>query len=385
MNEKQLIQRVRKEYEKIERVWRELHWYMMIAVSAAITLVEFVMFFTLLHQGSLFVSPVAYLLLYVLLPTLCNALLLYGSYWCMTKVQLKHDLLNYLLSIVFVIICFILGLFQGTFSAVSGIFVLPIIMTVTYGDKALTTVTAFLCIIGNIFTSLVFHIKPNGVRTDPINVLISTVIFLSVYLASMVIMLFQKRKQIAAMKNDLERHRLRMAVLTDDLTGVLNKQALREYFDRMMNDDTGACYYLAMIDIDNFKQLNDTHGHLYGDEVLRKLGKLLLRYQNCATAFRFGGDEFCMLFCGSTAEEAQEILDRLRAEYRGLAKTQHSSLSMGVASYQYGTRPKQLLQEADMALYEAKRGHKDSIYFYQKTMRDTRPVAHQDVREEPDN
>lgn len=364
MDENQLVRKVHKEYEKIEGVWRELHWYVMLVVGAAITLIELFMFFSLLSQNALPIPPFHYLMQYVLLPTCLSAALLLGCHFCLYRIKLQRKRLSYILSLVFVCICFVLGLFYSMFPAVSLVFALPIMMTVTYGNKALTTTTALLCTLSLILTSLVFGVEINNRQEDPSNVAISAVILLGIYAVSMVIMLFQKRKQAAAIKNDLERHRLRLAVLTDDLTGVLNKQALREYFERMVSDDSGVPYYLAMIDVDNFKQLNDLRGHVYGDEVLRKLGKVLTQHQKYGTAFRFGGDEFCVLFYGLLEEETQKALESIRNKYRSAMKEDGSSLSIGVAKYRFGTRPKVLLEEADRALYLSKRGNKDSLHFF---------------------
>jgi diguanylate cyclase (GGDEF)-like protein len=100
----------------------------------------------------------------------------------------------------------------------------------------------------------------------------------------------------------------RMAYL-DELTGLPARRAFNDALNRV-----GDRYALAVVDIDHFKKFNDTYGHETGDQVLRMVASKLARVSGGGESFRFGGEEFCILFPGRTVREAFPYLERLRAE-----------------------------------------------------------------------
>src|SRR5699024_8760153 len=95
----------------------------------------------------------------------------------------------------------------------------------------------------------------------------------------------------------------------------LNRRVLNETLNDYIENNTP--FSLLMIDIDHFKQINDTYGHLVGDEVLQQLGKLLneITQANKASAFRFGGEEFNVILPDATITEAQVIAETLRKKF----------------------------------------------------------------------
>lgn len=156
----------------------------------------------------------------------------------------------------------------------------------------------------------------------------------------------------------------RMAFV-DALTGLPNRRSLDESLDRL-----GSRYVLAMVDVDHFKSFNDTHGHAAGDIVLREVGALLRRHSN-GRAFRYGGEEFCVVFedvdsssAAEGCERARDALEKARIRVRPavtgskkLSKPQDVSVtaSFGLAARNAEQkRAKEVLASADKALYKAK-------------------------------
>ncbi len=146
----------------------------------------------------------------------------------------------------------------------------------------------------------------------------------------------------------------------DPLTGLRNRRALEEALARLR----GTCA-VAMIDVDHFKRLNDRHGHAVGDRVLQAVARGLRRVQG-AEAFRYGGEEFCLIFRGRHSAQAEARLDAAR---RSLARERLAipgvrsgspvrvTVSIGVAlSKGSGEDPFTLRARADRALYAAKEG-----------------------------
>ncbi|WP_130930696.1 diguanylate cyclase [Pseudomonas sp. Sample_24] len=149
---------------------------------------------------------------------------------------------------------------------------------------------------------------------------------------------------------------------TDSLTGLLNhgawKDQLEVEFQRCQRQRQGGA--IALIDIDHFKIINDTYGHVAGDIVLRQLSKML-KHNLRATdvAGRYGGDEFCVILPDLPLSSAAAVMEGLRDRFATLGYEQNPtlkvSLSIGLAAFNAGHTDATLwLNDADQALYEAK-------------------------------
>ena len=153
--------------------------------------------------------------------------------------------------------------------------------------------------------------------------------------------------------------------LTDSLTELGNYrhfcQKLDEYEEAAR--EPGLVLSLCLFDIDNFKTINDTHGHLTGDAALRSVAAAM---RQDAEAFRIGGDEFALLLKGRSEAQAREIAARIMARV-GANGSEHGTvqLSAGLASYpQPGLHIADLVASADIALYASKHAGKNQISCY---------------------
>ena len=165
---------------------------------------------------------------------------------------------------------------------------------------------------------------------------------------------------------------LRTQAIRDSLTRLYN----RAQFDRELERQIalarrrGRRLSLAMIDIDHFKQVNDTHGHQAGDEVLAAVGGILAsNLREYDTAYRYGGEELALVLLDTTAKNARVLVERVRqavkhVSFRGPGGKSFSvTLSAGVAQFdrQRMSEPKELVALADAALYRAKQGGRDRV------------------------
>ncbi len=141
----------------------------------------------------------------------------------------------------------------------------------------------------------------------------------------------------------------------DALTGLGNHRSFHEEMRRMVEvaQRRDRRLTLVLVDLDSFKQVNDTNGHRSGDALLAQLGRILLSGRAGDVAFRIGGDEFAVLLPDTDAEEAAVVAERIRARVE--AELPHVTASLGVA--QLGVPAPDadtLLASADVALYDAK-------------------------------
>jgi diguanylate cyclase (GGDEF)-like protein len=154
----------------------------------------------------------------------------------------------------------------------------------------------------------------------------------------------------------------------DALTGLSNKRAFDEYLDSALRNaaDEGEGISLVLFDLDDFKQVNDQHGHLVGDEVLREVGRVLMRVIRADDeVFRIGGEEFAVVVKGALAVAAP-IAERLRG---ALAEQRRGhvlpTVSAGVATFPaHASSAEDLLRKADVALYAAKVAGKNRIELF---------------------
>lgn len=157
----------------------------------------------------------------------------------------------------------------------------------------------------------------------------------------------------------------------DALTGVHNSRAIRSEIHRAISvaSRNRSNLTAAMIDVDHFKSINDTHGHLIGDRVLQRLGQTLLRnFRETDIIGRLGGEEFVVLMPGASLFDAVRLVDTVRASFprscQGLADTpplRSVTFSAGVAAWRTSLSPEQLLDIADQALYRAKQSGRNRV------------------------
>ncbi|MGB9750865.1 MAG: GGDEF domain-containing protein [Roseiflexus castenholzii] len=146
---------------------------------------------------------------------------------------------------------------------------------------------------------------------------------------------------------------------TDTLTGLPNRRRLYEELRRLigMADRYGQEFCVCLFDIDHFKQLNDQHGHLVGDQVLCALAQTVPLHLRTVDHFgRWGGEEFAILLPQTSLSDAQMALDRVRMALQAinLADVPTITASFGVAEYLPGDTSESILHRADQSMYLAK-------------------------------
>ena len=162
-----------------------------------------------------------------------------------------------------------------------------------------------------------------------------------------------------------EKDRLSVLSQTDELTGVFNRRAYGEiakkYEEQYQKDKTDFALY--MMDLDDFKRINDDHGHEYGNLVLQSLCKslTLVAAENCVL-FRYGGDEFVLLHQINDPSEAEEMQKKILKAVDAPRNIDGINLSVrasiGYALYSETTYLSTLIETADQRMYEMKKEHK---------------------------
>ncbi|STO08274.1 GGDEF domain-containing protein [Exiguobacterium aurantiacum] len=172
------------------------------------------------------------------------------------------------------------------------------------------------------------------------------------------------------------------ALLVDELTGAFNRKYLKATFGRFMSrlERSGESFTLALLDIDHFKQLNDTFGHAYGDEVLHRVAEeIRLAIRSSDELIRYGGEEFLIILNVSDRAVVDAVLERVRTriEQMTFPYEHHVTVSIGYTRVcQLGMTLGEWCAYADEALYKAKRDGRNRIIRYSTAVRDEKRLAY---------
>ncbi|WP_028024326.1 GGDEF domain-containing protein [Enterovibrio calviensis] len=165
------------------------------------------------------------------------------------------------------------------------------------------------------------------------------------------------------LSNAIEYNRVRNLAMLDGLTGLNNRisfeQDLRQSVALTERKNHGLI--LMIFDMDNFKQVNDTYGHLDGDKVLRRFSLLLNEAIRASDrCYRLGGDEFAVLLTPATKESAQLVNDRLKTllAQDSLLTAHNISSSVGCSAYRKGDNITSMFERADRSMYRNKANHR---------------------------
>jgi len=176
----------------------------------------------------------------------------------------------------------------------------------------------------------------------------------------------------------------------DKLTGLLNRQTFESKFKQLLEKQVlsrkamakeqnvrkrhpKSCSWLAMVDIDHFKQVNDNYGHVCGDEVLLILAQQMRSYFRASDLiFRFGGEEFVLIFEPCLQEDITQKMHTFMAHIRDTSFpfVDKLTISVGMAKISPYDFPISVLENADKALYYAKNNGRDQMHFYDDLLND---------------
>lgn len=180
-------------------------------------------------------------------------------------------------------------------------------------------------------------------------------------------------KDIQAQKEKEEK--LQKEVHIDALTGAYNRKGIITHIEELLRQNPEAISACVSLDIDNFKEVNDTFGHLYGDAVLSETAKKIQKLcRNDTLIGRLGGDEFVAFFPRLQSEEvlmhaAERLQSALVNTYTSGSHMVKTSVSMGISFYpRHGTTFTELYDKADIAMYHCKRNGKNGWTVYHDTM-----------------
>lgn len=351
------------EYKKIDNKWLKLHYKTTVGLVFFSLFVECVLGVVMCNSDALHTTIPIFIMKYIVIPFSINMILVLIDFGLMHSERLSQKVKVYGVSFVFILICIILFNAHGVFASLYFAFTVPILLTTIYVDYKLTTFASIVSIVGMVLSELFvkWNLYKASIMEDAIRLgdfMIAIFILLAFSAVCMIVIYFEKEKNSASIQKELERYKLEQRLIIDDQTGIYNRIALRNELNDLEKDESENSYIFAMIDIDNFKEINDNLGHVIGDQCLIEVGKILTANCGDAIPFRFGGDEFCILFRNNTLQEVIQTCEKIQKEFRETNVTGNKKLvitaSIGISIYTKDMSSSNLIANTDKALYEAK-------------------------------
>lgn len=344
--------------EKQWNDWNRTIFQLFFKIWAITLLVELLLFIP--FKPSAEINRLTYFMHFIVLPSGLEGFALIATRLIFTKLVPSHRRSAVSLYTIILITSFagITVCVHTSVSMLPAMLVLPMMLTPLYKDKLMTLLQAALVIMLYVVNSFYFtpH-SPYILPDSPFAPITDTFIFIAEAWAAYIIL---ERVNEAILLNE-ERSR------RDSLTHLYNHENFYEELDCYLQSfkQNGTVFSIIIADIDNFKKVNDTYGHAFGDEVIKQVAKLfLIHKKKGGFSARYGGEEFAMIIPDA---DPLPVAEKIRSDFEAYdfetsEGIRHFTLSIGAAVYdrEY-TSASAFFEQADAALYRAKENGKNQV------------------------
>ena len=258
---------------------------------------------------------------------------------------------------------FVVSVIHRAYIVTSCAFIFPVMLSAMFNDKKLLNFS----FVGSLFilASVGFTVWfCNEITlTTAISLFVLFGFLLVSYFCGTISINFSQQSYTTIETQAMENDKLQQDVLRDQMTGLFNHSAFLSRLEQLLECEENLC--LMMVDVDNFKSINDTYGHDCGDIVLTQLANILQKHGGEENpAFRYGGEEFAVLFPGKKTQDALKIAENILEEFRNHVfafRKEPITFSAGLVEYTPGLTGEKFFELADKLLYQAKEEGKNRI------------------------
>lgn len=334
--------------------------------SIAMIIIEILFFTYYYFIGIEGMTAAEYLLFYLIRPTLINTIAWIIGYFLEKNSKIPKRIKLSIPLVIFLIISANCAATHNAFPILYGLIVFPIYASTIYADKKILKNMTILAIILELIVTIIIYSDPYSTRPTQLgfNIILTFFCIIMTYFVSSSIILHEKRKEQILQKNVEYNKQLEDELLIDGLTGLYNYRGLLNFTKSNVSNNNKM--QMAILDLDNFKSINDTYGHEVGNVVLKKLAELLkeLQSENTKVA-RYGGEEFAVLFLNQKIEDSYKELDEIRKKLEIInfedIPDKSITFSAGISSYNKTMNIREFFETADKLLYEAKINGKNQV------------------------
>lgn len=350
-------------YDKYRKQLINLHGLTVLIIAVA----EIVAYLLLIYaDAGTAQTRRTYLLFKVAIPIVINIMGCFAARYVSEKKKLSYDTKNAVVICISLLTAIVVAVSHKEIAVAFAAFVFPIFLAGMFNNKKYLNISFIAAIV---LLSVDLFFVPNayhGVETV-VNYIAIYGIMIVAYLFGYISIDFHELNSMIIQNQAMTNDRLREKIKTDSMTGLYNREQMFIEIDRAIlnNIENNSNFCFAMIDIDDFKTVNDTYGHIKGDAVLMRLSELILKYCSKGDmACRFGGDEFAVVFNNKRITEAQRITQKISKAFAASSydfTDEKITISAGISEYRPGMTGEELFDAADDKLYSAKEEGKNRV------------------------
>lgn len=307
-----------------------------------------------------------YLWYAVVFPNIANTITHLVARKIVNSPKVSHQRKNETIILAALITSFIVAVIHKEYLVTSCAFIFPLILSAMFNDRKLLVASFITSIFILMSVGVAFYLDKTIDLKISIGLFVLFGFSLVAFLCGIISINFSEQNSATidsqAEQNDI----LMQVVLRDQMTGLYNHNSFDTQLEKQINGFTGEePLHLAMLDIDDFKKVNDTYGHDCGDDVLIRFAKTLKIYcEENDTAYRYGGEEFAVIFNGKSLDEAKAILEKVLKDissYKFDFTDKPITFSAGLVTYNKELTQDDFFEKADKTLYKAKREGKNRV------------------------
>ncbi len=323
---------------------------------------EIAYYFLLTAAGLRDQSSLEYILRFILLPGGVIFITCIISGYIVYKTRRSSMTKSLLAMLTMVMICTVAASVHNIFATTLCSFFVPLAISVVFGKRRITNIVGACCVAGELVAMYCASMDLRG--RDPyflLDCMMLFIVFGISWYTTLLLMRNEQEKRHVIDHMQKEKNVLQQKICRDELTGLYNLLGLQLFVDSKISEENRAYEKSSVIflDIDDFKQVNDTFGHEVGNITLIYISDCIHKHfsQNSCIA-RYGGDEFVVLLPGVPAKECSALLKHLMKKIEALPITELGnstvSVSCGIASYDFCAPILDAINLSDQAMYRAK-------------------------------
>lgn len=359
--------------EQTDRTYQKWRTYLFrtnVIFALIVVTMELVFAVMIFSMDFLSFTPWVYLVSFLLVPSACNALILISGWLLMRHLPQDGWFINYVPLLQMVLLATVIACVHYDFSALMSLYCFPVFASVIFDNRHMPRT---MTVLGGLLLLAPTAVRMNAMMYDgelfrfPFEAVVALMILVSCNLISSMLIHFQAEKNHLLRSTTRRQMAMREQLERDLQTGLYNRPAFFRQLGEMVN--RGNTFSVVMMDIDNFKVINDTYGHLRGDQVLLALAELMLSYcpASCFPA-RVGGEEFTILV-PLNSRDTTFLVNTIRIEfsrkrYPSFREDGGITISCGVAQWEPGLTGQEIYHRADLAMYYSKRTGKNRTTIY---------------------
>ena len=282
--------------------------------------------------------------------------------------KIPSDFKTYTVLLSISIVCTVIATSHAYFSHIMFILAFPLFLCVLFDRKRILTVISICMILPMVLTCWEFW-KASYELTDftkTMDLLVYVIIMVICFYLSDFLLRVHKSQTDYIFDDYLRQNQLEGKLKFEPMTKLFNKSYMEECLDAAVSNKNGTKYVIAIIDIDHFKVVNDTYGHKIGDLVLLNLsGTIKKMFTYDAKAFRYGGEEFLILFQNKSSETVNEEIMNLKTTFikknKSVIKDKDITFSCGICELKENMDKNVWFNNADTTLYKCKNEGRNKV------------------------